>query len=145
MQKVALDLASGLGAYQIVYADPYQVLAPYHSALADLNTFNEDPNLPKIQDLEDFIPTQLDAAGRFVDRESIYALPYDAPTMIWMYRKDIFEKHRDRMQQDLGFDPIPSDDSTWEQYYATSKWITREQAATTSPTAPATRPSSTTR
>ena len=32
VQKVALDFASGLGAYQIVYADPYQVLAPYHEA-----------------------------------------------------------------------------------------------------------------
>ena len=105
MQKVALDLASGLGSYQILYADPYQVLAPYHAALADLNTFNADPSLPKVQDLDDFIPTQLDAAGKFVDRETIYALPYDAPTMIWMYRKDIFEANRDRMQQDARLRP----------------------------------------
>ena len=123
VQKVALDLASGQGSYQILYADPYQVLAPYHGALADLNRFNADPSLPKVQDLDDFIPTQLDAAGRFVDRETLYALPYDAPTLVWMYRKDIFEANRDRMQQDLGFDPVPSDSSTWEQFYATSKWI----------------------
>jgi multiple sugar transport system substrate-binding protein len=123
VQKVALDLASGQGSYQILYADPYQVLAPYHAALADLNEFNADDSLPKIQDLGDFIPTQLDAAGKFVDKERIYALPYDAPTMVWMYRKDIFDANRDRMQQDLGFDPMPSDDSTWEQFYATSNWI----------------------
>src|SRR3954470_24621257 len=123
VQKVALDLASGQGSYQILYADPYQVLAPYHGALADLNTFNADASLPKVQDLGDFIPTQLDAAGKFVDKERIYALPYDAPTMIWMYRKDVFDANRERMQQDLGFDPMPSDDSIWEQYYATSKWI----------------------
>jgi multiple sugar transport system substrate-binding protein len=123
VQKVALDLASGLGSYQILYADPYQVLAPYHAALADLNAFNADAGLPKVQELDDFIPTQLDAAGRFVDKEKLYALPYDAPTMVWMYRKDVFEANRDRMQQDLGFDPMPSDDSTWEQFYATSKWI----------------------
>jgi multiple sugar transport system substrate-binding protein len=123
VQKVALDFASGIGAYDVVYADPYQVLAPYSSAMAELNQFNEDSNLPKIQDLDDFIPTQLDAAGRFVDRERIYALPYDAPTLIWMYRKDIFEKHRGRMQDDLGFDPIPSEDSTWEQFYEISNWI----------------------
>ena len=127
VQKVALDLASGLGSYQILYADPYQVLAPYHAALADLNTFNADPNLPKVQDLDDFIPTQLDAAGKFVDRETIYALPYDAPTMIWIYRKDIFEANRDRMQQDLGFDPMPNENSTWEQYYETAKWITENK------------------
>ena len=127
MQKVALDLASGQGSYQIIYADPYQVLAPYHKALADLNELNADPNVPKIQDLSDFIPTQLDAAGKFVDKERIYALPYDAPTMIWMYRKDVFEANRDRMQQDLGFDPMPSDGSTWEQYYETAKWLTKNK------------------
>ena len=43
--------------------------------------------------------------------------------MIWQYRKDLFEKHGDRMKQDLGFDPMPSDDSTWEQFYETSKWF----------------------
>jgi multiple sugar transport system substrate-binding protein len=123
VQKVALDFASGIGAYDVVYADPYQVLAPYNSALAELNRFNEDPNLPKVQNLDDFIPTQLDAAGRFIDREKIYALPYDAPTLIWMYRKDILEKHRGRMQDDLGFDPIPNDASTWDQFYEISNWI----------------------
>ena len=43
--------------------------------------------------------------------------------MIWMYRKDIFEKHGERMKDDLGFDPMPSDGSTWEQFYKISKWI----------------------
>ena len=46
VQKVALDFASGEGAYQIVYADPYQVMAPYNLALADLNEFQQDPDLP---------------------------------------------------------------------------------------------------
>ena len=45
VQKVALDFASGHGAYQIVYADPYQVLAPYHEALVDLNEMMRDPDL----------------------------------------------------------------------------------------------------
>ncbi len=70
VQKVALDFASGQGAYQIVYADPYQILAPYYRALADLNEFNADPRLPHVQDLDDFIPVQLEAAGRFVRQDS---------------------------------------------------------------------------
>ena len=123
VQKVALDFASGVGSYQIVYADPYQVLAPYHEALVDLNTMMKDPDLPKLEDVGDFIPTQLDAAGKFVDKDKLYALPYDAPTMIWQYRKDLFEKYGDRMKQDLGFDPTPSDSSTWEEFYKTSKWF----------------------
>ena len=58
-----------------------------------------------------------------MNKDKLYALPYDAPTMIWQYRKDLFEKYGDRMKQDLGFDPTPSDDSTWEQFYKTSKWF----------------------
>ena len=123
VQKVALDFASGQGAYQIVYADPYQILAPYHEALADLNTFQDDQDLPQIDDLKDFIPTQLDATGKFGDDGKLYALPYDAPTMVWMYRKDLFKKHRDRLEQDLGKDPMPGPDSTWDDFLALSKWF----------------------
>src|SRR3954469_8607638 len=116
VQKVALDFASGQGAYQIVYADPYQILAPYHEALVDLTTMMHDPDLPKLEDVGDFIPTQLDAAGRFVDKDKLYALPYDAPTMIWMYRKDLFEKFGDRMRHDLGSAPPPKAPSTWQEF-----------------------------
>ena len=124
VQKVALDIGSGEGAYQIIYADPYQIMAPYHEALVDLNEFNEDGELPSIpKGLDDFIPTQLAAAGRFENEKELYALPYDCPTMIWMYRKDLFEKYGDRMSQDLGFDPAPSANSTWEQYYQTAQWF----------------------
>jgi len=115
--------ADGRRSYQIVYADPYQILAPYHEALVDLSRMMKDPNLPKLDDVGDFIPTQLDAAGKFVDKDKLYALPYDAPTMIWQYRKDLFEKYGERMKQDLGFDPTPRDESTWEEIYKTSKWF----------------------
>jgi multiple sugar transport system substrate-binding protein len=57
VQKVALDIGSGEGAYQVVYADPYQIMAPYHEALADLTEFNADENLPSIpRGTDDFIP-----------------------------------------------------------------------------------------
>ena len=124
VQKLALDFSSGKASYEIIYADPYQVLAPYSEGLTDLNEFMSDDSLPKIErGVEDFIPTQLDAAGRFVDKDALYALPYDAPTMIWFYRRDLFEKNRKRMQDDLGFDPMPSESSTWDQYYKTAKWF----------------------
>jgi len=124
VQKVALDIGSGLGSYQILYADPYQILAPYHGALADLNEFDADGNLPSIErGVEDFIPAQLTAAGRFGDEKTLYGLPYDCPTMIWMYRKDLFEKHGDQMSQDLGFDPMPSESSTWDQYFQIAQWF----------------------
>ncbi len=124
VQKVALDIGSGEGSYQIIYADPYQIMAPYHEALVDLNEFNEEDELPSVpKGLDDFIPTQLAAAGRFENEKQLYALPYDCPTMIWMYRKDLFEKYGDRMSQDLGFDPTPSSSSTWEEYYEIANWF----------------------
>lgn len=124
VQKVALDFASGRGSYHIIYADPYQVLAPYHNGFVDLNRFMDDNNLPAVpKGIADFIPTQLEAGGRFLDNDALYALPYDTPTMIWMYRRDLFEKYHDRMQADLGYDPTPSDDSTWQQYYEIAQWF----------------------
>ncbi len=124
VQKVALDLASGQSQYQIIYADPYQVLAPYSKGLVDLGELAADPSLPgRKSDFEGFVPLQMDAAGRFVDRERVYALPYDCATMIWHYRRDLFEKYRSRMTRDLGFDPMPGPDSTWEQYFRTARWF----------------------
>ncbi|MFF3765868.1 extracellular solute-binding protein [Streptomyces sp. NPDC001922] len=123
-QKVALDFASGNGEYDVVYADPYLVLAPYAPAFADLREFQEDPALPRLTGgFEDFVPSHLEAAGRFEDPGKVLALPYDCPTMVWQYRADLFARHRDRMADDLGFDPMPSDDTTWEQYYAIAAWF----------------------
>lgn len=126
VQKVALDFASGQGAYEVIYADPYQVLAPYHKALADLGEFNSDPALPHVRDLHDFIPVQLDAAGRFADPKKLYCLPYDCPTMIWFYRRDLLAKHGAQMRRDLGFDPTPGSDRTWDEYYRMADWFNRK-------------------
>ncbi|MEU4327129.1 extracellular solute-binding protein [Nonomuraea dietziae] len=126
VQRVALDLASGRAQYQVIYADPYQVLAPYQRGLVDLRTLQADPNLPDLPGgVEDFIPAQLDAAGRFVEAGPVYALPYDAPTMIWQYRRDLFDKYRGRMAADLGFDPAPGGDRTWEEYFRMAEWFNK--------------------
>ncbi|MEV1243739.1 extracellular solute-binding protein [Nonomuraea sp. NPDC049750] len=126
VQRVALDLASGRAQYQVIYADPYQVLAPYQRGLVDLRTLEADPNLPRLPGgIGDFIPVQMDAAGRFVDPAAYYALPYDAPTMIWQYRQDLFAKYHDRMAHDLGFDPTPGGERTWEEYFRIAQWFNK--------------------
>src|SRR5215212_3795398 len=77
-QRVALDFGSHSGEYHVVYADPYQVMAPLHNGFTDLKQFMNDDSLPAVpKGLGDFIPTQLDAAGRFEGK--LFALPYDAP------------------------------------------------------------------
>jgi multiple sugar transport system substrate-binding protein len=125
-QKVALDFGSQQGFWHVIYADPYQILAPYYQGFVDLNEFMSDSTLPQIpKGLEDFIPTQLAADGRFLDQKALYALPYDCPTLIWVYRKDLFEKHHAKMQEALGFDPTPSGQITWEQYYQIADWFNK--------------------
>jgi multiple sugar transport system substrate-binding protein len=125
VQRVALDMASGTAQYQVIYADPYQVLAPYSAGLADLREFIEDDSYPELEGgLEDFIPTQLQAAGRFQDEGPVYALPYDCPTMIWQYRADLFDAYGARMADELGFDPTPGSDRTWDEYLRIASWFT---------------------
>ena len=125
-QKVALDFGSRSGQYSVIYADPYLIMAPLHDGFVDLKTFMDDDSLPSVpKGTADFIPTQLDAAGRFDNK--LLTLPYDAPTIIWCYRKDLFNKYHDRMQHDLGFDPTPSISLTWEQYYKIAKWFNDNQ------------------
>lgn len=124
VEKVKLDFSSGTAQNHVIYADPYQILAPLSDGLADLTPFLKDAGYPPLaKGLEDFIPTQLKAAGQFLDADKIFALPYDAPTMIWHYRKDLFDKYHDKMKSDLGFDPTPSGDSTWDQYYQIAEWF----------------------
>jgi ABC-type glycerol-3-phosphate transport system substrate-binding protein len=42
VQKVALDFGSGQSTYQVIYADPYQVLAPFYKGLVDLKSRPEN-------------------------------------------------------------------------------------------------------
>lgn len=122
-QRVTLDFASRGGEYQIVYADPNQVLAPLSSGFTDLRSFVHDPHLPAVpRGLDDFVPVQLRAAGYFDKR--LLAIPYDCPTIIWCYRKDLFAKYHKRMRHDLGFDPTPSARITWPQYHRIGRWFT---------------------
>ncbi|OFI36520.1 ABC transporter substrate-binding protein [Arthrobacter sp. SW1] len=124
VQRVALDMAGGQAQYDVIYADPYQVLAPYHDGLADLREFIDDRTYPPLEGgLGDFVPTQLAAAGSFGDGGQVYALPYDAPTMVWQYRADLFAKYRSRMEAELGFDPTPGPERTWEEYRKIAEWF----------------------
>ena len=124
VQRVALDMASGEAQYHVVYADPYQVLAPYSGGLADLREFVDDDTYPAVEGgLEDFIPTQLQAAGTFGDDGAVYALPYDCPTMVWQYRQDLFDSYGEAMADDLGFDPTPGGDRTWDEYRQIAVWV----------------------
>jgi multiple sugar transport system substrate-binding protein len=123
-QRVALDFASGDCQYHVIYADPYQILAPYSKGFADLREFVDQPGYPKMPGgIGDFVPAQLDIDSRFASPDAIYTLPYDCPTMIWHYRADIFAKYHTAMANALGFDPTPRAELTWEQYFQIAHWM----------------------
>jgi ABC-type sugar transport system, periplasmic component len=130
IEKVGLDNNAKTSKYQIVYDDPYQILAKNYNNFVDLNTFNNDPNLPHIPGgLEDFIQSQLAVDGYMVDKTKLYGLPYDCPTMVLAYRKDVIEKYKDQFMKDKGFDWTPGPNMTWDQYYEAAKWMTEKAKA----------------
>lgn len=128
-QKVGLDFNAGAGYYDLIYVDPYQILSKYTSHLVDLNRFEQDPTLPHIPGgTEDFIQSQLEVVGYMENRDRLYALPYDAPTMVLAYRKDVIEKYKSLFLKEKGYDWTPDPDLTWENYYEIAQWINRKIA-----------------
>jgi multiple sugar transport system substrate-binding protein len=126
VEKVALDFGGGKATYQLIYADPYQILAPYYKGLVDLNKFVHDPKYPAVPNgVGDFIHSQLVGCSYFVDQKHLYTFPYDCPTMIWIYRKDIFSKYGSAFKKAHGFDWTPGPHLSWEQYYTIANWINK--------------------
>lgn len=122
--KTMLDFAAGAGDIELIYADPYQILAPLYGHFADMRKFINDPTLPKIPvGLNDFIKTSLIAGGYMIDHERLLAIPYDCPTMLWIYRKDIVKKYKNKFMTEKGYDWTPGPNLSWEQYYEIAKWI----------------------
>lgn len=130
VEKTGLDFNAKSAKFQIIYADPYQILSKNSGNFVDLNKFNNDPNLPHLPGgLNDFIQSQLEVDGYMGNKDKLYSLPYDAPTMVLAYRKDVIAKYKDQFMKEKGFDPTPGPNMTWDQYYEVAKWITDKAKA----------------
>ena len=125
VQKVNLDFIAQAGEYQIIYVDPYQTLNRFYNCLEVLNPYNENPDLPKIKGfMDDFVDSQTIVCSYFEEEKNVYAIPFDSTTMILYYRKDIFDKYRDRFMKDMGYDWTPGTrEFTWERYCEVARWI----------------------
>lgn len=124
IEKVGLDMNAKASQYDIIYADPFQILTKHHDDFVDLNAFQKEPTMPHIPGgLEDFIESHIDVLSYMGDKERLLALPYDASTMVLAYRKDIFSKYKDQFMKEKGYDWTPGPNLTWEKYYEISKWI----------------------
>jgi multiple sugar transport system substrate-binding protein len=125
VQKVNLDFIGQAGEYQLIYVDPYQTLNRFYPYLEILNPYNKNANLPQIKGFpEDFFENQTAVCSYFEDDKDVYTVPFDSTTMILYYRKDIFDKYRDRFYLEKGYDWTPgTSEFTWERYYEAAKWI----------------------
>ena len=120
--KLMLELGAGSSEIDIIYNARWQILPAFSDVLVDVRKFQNDPTLPHLP-LDDFFKAHLIATSFFVDKERQVAIPHDASTMIWFYRKDIFDKYRDKFMAEKGYDWTPGPNITWDQYYEIAKWI----------------------
>lgn len=120
--KLMLELGAGSSEIDIVYAARWQIPPAFSDVLVDVRKFQNDTNLPHIP-MDDFFKAHLIATSFFVDKERQIAVPHDTSTMIWFYRKDIFEKYKGQFMAEKGYDWTPGPNITWDQYYEIAEWI----------------------
>jgi multiple sugar transport system substrate-binding protein len=118
-EKLANDLTSQSGTFDACYVDPYNIGAPYYPDLEPLDAYIEANDY----DLQDHEETHITACSIYEQDGTVRALPYDAPTIIMAYRKDVFDEHGQQAESDLGFEPEPNPDMTWSQYMEVARWI----------------------
>lgn len=129
IEKTGLDMNTAAAKYQIIYADPYQILPQYYKGFVDLHKFNDDPKLPHVPGgLGDFIQNQLNVVSYMGNKDRLLTLPYDASTMLLAYRKDVFETYKDSFMAEHGYDWTPGPNLSWDQYYEIGKWINERVA-----------------
>ena len=90
LQKLTLDVASGLGTYDLYYIDQSwmasfagDVIDPREKYAAD-----KDLAMPNYN-MDDFLPALVDGISMYED--TMVGVPYDIPVFIQMYRRDIYD------------------------------------------------------
>ncbi len=129
--KVLLDFSSGAGDIQVIYADPFIMLAPMYGHFQDLNKFVNDPTLPPVPNgIGDFDQMNMVVSGYMIDKSKLLAIPYDAPTILMAYRTDIFENetYKKMFMDEKKYDWTPGPNITWEQYAEVAEWINKKIA-----------------
>lgn len=110
LQKLTLDVASGLGSYDLYYIDQSwmaafagDVVDPREKAAA-----NPDLAMPGY-DIDDFLPALVDSISMYDG--VMVGVPYDIPIFVQMYRRDLYEE--------LGLQPA----TTMADYLANARAI----------------------
>jgi len=91
LQKLTLDVASGLGTYDLYYIDQ-SWMASFSGDVIDPRekyAASSDLAMPGY-DMDDFLPALVDGISMYDG--IMVGVPYDIPIFITMYRKDIYEE-----------------------------------------------------
>ncbi|ROR29296.1 carbohydrate ABC transporter substrate-binding protein (CUT1 family) [Mobilisporobacter senegalensis] len=125
VEKINMEFIAQTEQYELIYVDPYQTLNRFSDSLEDLYKYQKDERLPHIVGgLDSFQKEHLEICSYFMNDEKLRAIPFDSTTMILFYRKDIFDKYKDQMNEELGYNPVPGARTfTWEKYMEVSQWI----------------------
>ena len=110
LQKLTLDVASGLGTYDLYYLDQ-SWMASFSGDVIDPREKYEaskDLAMPNYN-FDDFLKPLVDGISMYED--IMVGVPYDIPIFIQMYRRDIFEE--------LGLKPA----TTMEEYLSNAQKI----------------------
>ncbi|MFD1600507.1 extracellular solute-binding protein [Halobellus rarus] len=123
-EKFTQDLRSGAGQYDVAHSDPYQIASTYYPNLQPLGPLANDPEIKDIPNgLDDFQDVHVVGAGRFGSDQELYTLPFDCPTLMLVYRKDIIDQYKDQAESDLGFPFEPGKERTYEEYKQMGEWM----------------------
>jgi multiple sugar transport system substrate-binding protein len=110
LQKLTLDVASGLGTYDLYYIDQSWMASFSGDVIDPREMYESKPDLAMPNyNMDDFLPALVDGISMYDG--IMVGVPYDIPIFITMYRKDIYEE--------LGLE-VPT---TMEQYLANAQAI----------------------
>ena len=91
LQKLTLDVASGLGTYDLYYIDQ-SWMASFAGDVVDPREkyqSNADLAMPNY-DIDGFLPALVDGISMY--EGTMVGVPYDIPIFIQMYRRDLYEE-----------------------------------------------------
>lgn len=110
LQKMTLDVASGLGSYDLYYIDQSWMASFSGDVIDPREKYEASPDLAMPgYDFDDFLASLVDGISMYDG--IMVGVPYDIPIFIQMYRRDIFEE--------LGLSPA----TTMEQFLTNAQAI----------------------
>ena len=110
LQKLTLDVASGLGSYDLYYLDQSWMAAFSGDVVDPREKYEAMPDLAMPgYDFDDFLPALVDGISMYDG--VMVGVPYDIPIFVQMYRRDLYEE--------LGLGPA----TTMQQYLENARAI----------------------